>query len=268
MNTRAFTLALAIAGIAMFLVYTYMEDQKANLIRRYGNEKPVIVAAKDIRALELLDISKLSLKPMPASFIHSKTFTDPSALLNTVATVPIFQGEVITKPRVTYPGARTGLSRQISVGKRAIALQVTQQQAASKLIKPGDRVDVLAAIEYNPSRDKRMVKTIIQDVLVLSTGFNMTNNLPLVGMKSADEKIIRKMNVDVYSRYNTITLELTPFEVQKLVYLLSYGAAPYLTLRNNNDKEQLRIGSTGIYDFLENTEKLDAKKFFINRNKN
>ena len=35
------------------------------------------------------------------------------------STYPIKKGEQITVPRVTYPGAQSGLSRQISIGKRA-----------------------------------------------------------------------------------------------------------------------------------------------------
>ncbi len=70
------------------------------------------------------------------------SFSNMSEVENTVATVPIKKGEQITKPRVTYPGARTGLARQVSVGKRAVAIQITENQAVSKLLKPGDRVDV------------------------------------------------------------------------------------------------------------------------------
>src|SRR5690606_40007608 len=49
---------------------------------------------------------------------------------------------------VTYPGAQSGLSRQISIGKRALSIQVTEGMAVSRLLKPGDRIDILTLVDY------------------------------------------------------------------------------------------------------------------------
>ena len=267
MNTRAFTLALVIAGIAVFMVYTYIEDQKSALISRYGTEVSVVVAKRDIKELELLDDTKVAIKTFPKNFASPGSFSTIKGIENTMATVPIMKGEQITKPRVTYPGAKTGLSRQVSIGKRAIAIEITERQAVSKLIKPGDRVDVLAPIDFsNGRKDLQKTNTILQDVLVLSTGKSMTNAIPIYGVKTPKE--IRKMNAQVYERYDTVTLELTPYEAQKLIFLLSWsGQKPWLALRNNNDKKRVRIKSTDIFDVIGEEGRAEAKGYFQLQNK-
>lgn len=267
MNTRAFTLALIIATLAAIMVNTYIDDKETEITQQYGTKTTVVIAKKDIGELELIDDSKVTIRSVPKNFKMPGSFSKMTEVENTVATVPILKGEQITKPRITHPGARTGLARQVSVGKRAVAIQITENQAVSKLLKPGDRVDVLASINYAPGRkDLQKIKTILQDVLVLSTGMSMTNSIPIYGVKVPG--VIKTMKVATYTKYNTVTLELDPYEAQKLVYLLTYsGVPPYLTLRNNNDKKVERIRGIKIFDVLGAEDTTEAKSFFNEKNK-
>jgi pilus assembly protein CpaB len=69
------------------------------------------------------------------------------------------------------------------------------------------------------------------------------------------------MKLNSYTNYNTITLELTPFEVQKMVFLISSGNGIYLSLRNNDDKNIERISATRLYDVL-GEDAAEAKTYF------
>ena len=101
-----------------------------------------------------------------------------------------------------------------------MSITITEQQAVSKLIKPGDRVDVVGVIDFTSGsrKDLSFVHTVLQDVLVLSTGISMTNSIPLIGIKGANA--VRTMKLNTYSQYNTVTLELEPYQVQKMIYFL------------------------------------------------
>ncbi len=262
MNTRALTLAVFIAVFAMFMVYTYIDDQKSAMIKEYGTQSSVVVAKNDIQELDLIDDSKVEVKTVPANFLAPGHFKSIKELENTIATVPIIKGEQITKPRVTYPGIKTGLSRQVSVGKRAMAINITEKNAVGRLIKPGDRVDVLIGIDISQGsrKDLQKIKTVLQDVLVLSTGMSMTNSIPMYGVETP--KVIRTMNLNTYTTYNTVTLELDPYDAQKLAFLQGYaGNEMSLTLRNNSDKEAVRLKATQIYDVLGD-DAPEAKVFF------
>jgi pilus assembly protein CpaB len=260
MNTRAFTTSLILAGLAVMLVLSYISSRETELISEYGQSTPVVVAAEDIKELEVIDDRKVKLINIPASFQMPGHFKSVEELYNTIAAVPIKKGEQITSPRVTYPGAQSGLSRQISIGKRALSIQVTEGQAVSRLLKPGDRVDVLALVDYAAGKKEKLkVKTVLQDVLVLSTGLYVTNSIPLVDMKSGTES--RQVKLNSYTNYNTVTLELTPFEVQTMVFMMSAGNGIYLSLRNNDDKTIERIKATRLFDVL-GEDAAEAKTYF------
>lgn len=260
MNSRAFTTSLLLALIAVMMIYSYIESRETELQSDYGNPTPVVVAKEDIKELEIIDDRKVTLQNVPAKFQMPGTFKRVEDLYNTIAAVPIKKGEQITQPRVTYPGAQSGLSRQISIGKRALSIQVTEGQAVSRLLKPGDRVDILALVDYASGKKERLkVKTVLQDVLVLSTGLYVTNSVPIINIKGDNDS--RQMKLNSYTNYNTVTLELTPFEVQKMVFLISAGNGIYLSLRNNDDKTIERIVATKLYDVL-GEDAAEAKTYF------
>ncbi len=260
MNNRAFTLSLIVAALAVFMVYSYIEGRENEFVKKYGHKVPVVVASRDINELEVLDDRKITMQNIPKNYVAPGAYNKKDDLFNTIAVAPILKGEQITAPRVTFPGQSTGLSRQISIGKRAISVRVSEDQAVSKLLKPGDRVDVLAMIDYAGGRKEFMkVKTVLQDVLVLSTGLSVTNTLPMVGIKRND--IIKQLNLNTYSDFGTITLELDPYQVQKIIFLERLGSRLSLALRNNDDKKMVRIQGTRLFDIL-GEDAAEAKAFF------
>jgi len=72
------------------------------------------------------------------------------------------------------PNMRTGLAPQVTPGKRALAISVGETTGVSKLVKPGDRVDLIAVIG---PKDGRVAKTILQDIVVLATGRAVSGNI-------------------------------------------------------------------------------------------
>lgn len=261
MNTRAFTISLILALLAVMMVLSYISSRETELISEYGNSTPVVVAKEDIKELEIIDDRKVQLINIPSKFQMPGHFKSVEELYNTIAAVPIKQGEQITSPRVTYPGSQSGLSRQISIGSRALSIQVTEGQSVSRLLKPGDRVDVLAMVDYAAGKKEKLkVKTVLQDKLVLSTGLYVTNSIPLVNVKNGENEP-RQMKLNSYTNYNTVTLELTPFEVQNMVFMMSAGNGIYLSLRNNDDKTIERIKATRLFDVL-GEDAAEAKTYF------
>lgn len=262
MNTRAFTLSLLIAGIAVFMVMSYIEGEEAKLTERFGNERAVVVASKDIQAYELIDDTKVTIVNVPNAFLAPKAITNKEEILNTIATVPIIKGEQITKPRVTYPNVKTGLSRQVTPGKRAVSIRISDHKGASRLIKPGDRVDVIYKIDFaGGQKDKVIIKTVLQDTLVLSTGRNMSNSIPLMGLKTPKE--VKLMNLNTYSNFNTVTLELSLIEAQKITWLQEQGAQATIVLRNNDDRDLITIKETTLFDVLG--DDADKARRFLQR---
>jgi pilus assembly protein CpaB len=266
MNSRAFTLSLVISLVAIFMVWSYLDGRESQYQSEFGTPVPVVVAKEDIKELDIIDDRSLRIETVPQKFRQPGAFTKVEELYNTIAAVPIKEGEQITKPRVTFPGSRTGLSRQVTPGKRAFSISVTEAQAVGRMVKPGDRVDILALMDFaGGAKDKAKMKTVLQDVYVLSTGFKMTNSLPMTGVKV--DKAIKKLNLNTYENFNTVTLELTPFEVQKLALIMNMSRGVFFSLRNNDDKEIQTIKGTDIFEVL-GEDALEAKKYFEEKNNN
>ena len=122
MNSRAFTLSLVIAFMAIFMVQSYIEGRESQFIENYGNKVPVVVAKVEIKELEVIDDRKVKIANVPKKYLMPGAFQKIEDLYNTIAAVPIKPGEQITKPRITYPGKKSGLARQVSVGKRAFSI--------------------------------------------------------------------------------------------------------------------------------------------------
>ncbi len=266
MNNRAMTMALLIAAIAVFLVSSWVGDVEDRAKTRYGTKILILKAKTDIKETQTITEEMLQLDEIP------KTFKEPSAIVferpmkegseddeetkkslrtivGTVAIVPIKKGEQITYNKITEPGIRTGLAPQVAPGRRAIAMTVSNQSSVSKLIKPGDRIDVIAVLDMGGGKEGKISKTILQDVVVLSVGQNVTNNIPRKIEMDGNKANYKSLNED--SSYDTVTIEVEPEQAQVVALVAGNGEnALTLVLRNNDDTERKNFGSTMMSDIL------------------
>ena len=70
---------------------------------------------------------------------------------------PINRGEQVLQNKVIKPGPETGLSLQIAPGKRALSLPVDEVRGISRLLKPGDRIDIITALDIGRGDVKKEV---------------------------------------------------------------------------------------------------------------
>lgn len=261
MNNRAMTLALAIAAFAVYLVYSWVSEVEEKAQKRFGTNVLVLKAKRDIKETETINETMLTLESIPKTFLEpnavhferrdedAETRMSVKSLSGSVAIVPIKTGEQISFNKITEPGIRTGLAPQVSPGRRGIAIPVSDQSSVSKLIKPGDRVDVIAVVDMGTGKENKVVKTILQDVVVLSVGKNVTNNIPRVIEYEGKQERIRSLNTD--TSYNTVTLEVDPAQAQMMVLVMNSGEnALSLSLRNNDDTERANLGAMMLIDVI------------------
>ncbi len=252
MNNRAFTISFIVAILAVSMVYSYVSSTEEEFKKMYGTEKSVVVAKKNILELGTLDESNLTLINVPAKFVQPGSSNNINDFKSALAIAPINEGEQITKTKVTMLGARTGLARQIAVGKRALTIKVNDETGVAKLLKPGDRVDVLATLDPSGSGNKLFLeaRTILQDALVLATGKFVTNTVPAI-MESDPfkQESKTKINLQEYTQFSNITLEVDPFQAQTLYYAAK-NLDIYLTLRNNDDNVKEELGKVMMKDLM------------------
>lgn len=240
MNPEGKNLAVAlIAGIfAAVLMYSYSQERKTEYDKEFGSKKVVVVAQRDIQELQTIEDELIELKEIPEVFAQPGVATNVEAIVGQVASAPIKKGEQILFNKLLQPGADTGISLQVSPSKRALTIPIDETRGVAKLIRPGDRVDLIVAVDSGKGMQaRRDVVTMMSDVAVLATGLNVVNNIPRVFEYDAASKSVTQIALSGDTKYNSITIEVSPKEAQDLVYILSTSPGNiFMTLRNPNDK--------------------------------
>jgi len=251
MNSRAATLALIIAAASTYFVYSIIEEAELKAKSKYQEDVLVYVAAKDITEGETLKAAMITTRPIPKLFIEPSTLVagknntaaQTQELLNgSVALIPIKKGEQITYNKITEPGVRTGLAPQVAPGKRAFAIPIREETGVSKLVRPGDRVDLIAVLDTGTGKNGKVARTILQDVVVLSVGKRITNNMHRVVEEAGKQELVRVLSSDL--SFSSITVEVDPGQAQSLAFILNSGDnSVTISLRNNDDTERYNLGA-------------------------
>ena len=263
MNNRAILFSIIAGLTAVFFMYNYVSSVDETAKKRFGTEVLVVKASRNIKEMETLDETMVRYELVPKNYLEPSAISPPDMsskedkesaqvlknLTGSIAVVPIRRGEQITRNKITDPSIRTGLAPQIAPGKRGIAVPVNETSGVSKLIKPGDRVDVMAVIDAGSGRESKLVKTIMQDVSVLSIGRYITNNAArsVEADPNTGDTRIRALAEDF--SFSSVTLEVDPSQAQVLALLLGAGDNSLtFALRNNEDSDRTPINALILQD--------------------
>lgn len=262
-HSRVFTFSLGAALLAVFMVQSYVDSSISNVRDGYGEEVPVVVASRDIKDLDVLDDVNLIEAKVPKKFVQPGATSRIEDFRGALAMGTIFRGEQITRSKVTLPGPRTGLSRQIAAGKRAVTVQVNDTTSVGKMIKPGDHVDVAATIDPTGAGNRLFFETrvILQNRLVLATGKNVIDSVPGIMEVDPDKpKLKTKVPLAEYTSYSTVTLEVDPHQVTSLIFAAK-NLDIYLILRNNDEQiGEVEVPKAMMQDLLGRPIVVPARK--------
>jgi pilus assembly protein CpaB len=146
---------------------------------------------------------------------------------------------------------RTGLSPQITPGKRAISVPVNEVSGVSKLVKPGDRVDLIAVIGMGQGNQNKVARTLLQDVVVLAVGRSVTNNVARSVETDPYTNKERVRNLAEDPNFPSVTLEVEPSQAQAMALVLASGDSMLsLSLRNNDDTDRIQVEPMQLMDVV------------------
>jgi pilus assembly protein CpaB len=267
MNSRAMGLSLVMAGIAVFFVVSSVSNIEQEAKNKFGDEVTVLVARTDIKEMDTVLDTMIEPKSVPKRFVQPSAIAfnmvvdaerpeyamETRRIVGNIALVPIRAGEQLTLNKIAEPNMRTGLAPQVTPGKRAMTISVDETSSVGKLIKPGDRVDVIAVIDAGTSsgRESRVARTVMQDTVVLAVGRYITNNAARKLERDAGSEKTRVKNLSDYDGYSSITLEMDPAQAQQMAAIVAgSGNRIILTLRNNDDTDRTNLISSRASDVL------------------
>lgn len=215
-------LLLAIGAAVVYLMA--LTSREKALSRSYENAT-VLVARVDIPERTLLKEDLVVTKAVPRKFmaqdsIEIKTPSDIKLISNLVTRVRIPKGNQVVQSGLTSLSPTSGLSVKIPPGYRGAVVPVDTELL--KLVKPGDRVDILVTFDalMADNRKEKVTATILQNVLVLGVGSDLGQ-----GQTAAQfgEKAKSDAQTAAFAEKGILSVALNPNEAQYLALAMKQG---------------------------------------------
>lgn len=265
---RAILLSFGLSFLAMYLVYQYVSTKETDLNAKWGvgSYRNMVIAKRDILQFETIRPSDIETMQVPKAAIPPGMISLQQDVIDAVAAVPITKGEQILDNKIISKNIYSGLDNQVALGRRAISVPVNTRSSVGFMIRPGNRVDLAAHFIYKEGgADIEETKIFLQDLLVLASGRTVQSKTPkgvdqalLAQVATEQKQAIDKDRSDVQetldyvktdTSFTTVTLEVTPEQAQKLVYVMGvYGDSISLLLRHADDRQ---VSSTSTTNFAE-----------------
>lgn len=216
--------ALSSGGAAAYFADSHISNEisekKASLDELY---KPVqiVVPTQNLRPGDLLTSSNLAIREVPGAFVHAEAVTPKNVdlALNHRIVHPLNDGEPLLLFHVSE-SVGSGFSTMIEEGKRALTFPVDIVSSVSGLLRPGDRIDLLATLRDD---NKQVTKPLLRNVEILAAG-NAVDQLDVPD-----------------SRFQTITLSVSPLDAAKITHARNIGTLT-VVLRTGKGEESVADG--------------------------
>ena len=240
-NKKLIITAIILSFITTISIFWYLK--KVQITSAVGTELEKVVMAKvDIPAKTDIKAEMVEIKEIPKGFAHANVMVNADDVVGKLSGEPLYAGEqVLSQNLVTIGDNSKGLAFQIPKGKRALSLPVNDVSGIAGLIKPGDKVDVIATLDLDSQKNVgRVVQSsaILQNILVLA----INKNLDDVGISETGAE-----------GQTTVTLAVNPEDSTPLI-LASEKGMVRLTLRGHTDEEIRKIPAYKLSNFLKEGE--------------
>jgi Flp pilus assembly protein CpaB len=156
--------AAALAAIAVILGVTAMRPEPVTTTR-------VWVAAQDLSGGAALTAADVRAEQLPRADVPDDALPGDRSPVGLVLGAPVRRGEPLTDLRILTINlvAATGEADDL-----AVSVRVTDGPAALALVKPGERISVIAAIDSDLGIAGK-ARTVVQDVRVLAVPTQLTD---------------------------------------------------------------------------------------------
>ena len=230
--------AVGFGLLAALFGMLYLGSQRDQLL---GSSEMVrvYVAADDIKANTPLEGSMLTVRQIPRAFLQPGVITVTEApekeKVKGVTLVPIRENEQVVRTKL-YEGAPPPLSADLKSKPNMVAVGINVEalpNVVHGLIKPGDRVDVLASFKFEKSKDEDFteIRPLYQNVEVLAVNDRTASNVRVIGPEKAS------VDQPADKQIKTVTLALPPPAAQQIILTQQLGNI-WLLLRAPGDNSQ------------------------------
>lgn len=174
MNLRALAFAFVVAAVSGTLLVLYL--RKLEVETSGGSPVRVLMAVKPIDPGAPLTDDMLVVRAIPQAYVESRAIreSDRARVLGLKMETPVkAQQTLMWTDLALATDDRRYLSDLVQPGMRAVPIRGTGEDHSFSLIRPGDRVDVVANLPDPAVDHGRVAVLVAQNLLVLAVGLEM-----------------------------------------------------------------------------------------------
>lgn len=226
-------------GLIAATAISQVIDQRSRPDGAAVKTNDIFVTIVDIPIGEPLTPQMIKLEPWPTDKIPVGSISKLKEIEGRRPKQPLFAGEPILHRKLIGQDGMGGAAEKIPKGFRVCSVKVTMDSAASGLILPGDRVDVLVYLESGNGITTPMTKTILTDVIVFAVNARIDRDVEGDG---------------TMTQAKTVSLLVKPDQVERLALAAQLGKLT-LSLRRADDDMDTASEGASLED-LHSSEKV------------
>jgi pilus assembly protein CpaB len=162
---------LVAALCATLLVRVLVKPRGAIITAPEVKDVQVLVAAKALPALTIVDGPSTTLKTVKVSEAPTSALTNSVQVVGRVLTRPMAEGEVFTKSSFSTDQKGVAFASAIAEGKRAVTISLQDHNGMAGILYPGSVVDVLVTLMGpGDGTNTAVATTALQGLQVIGVG--------------------------------------------------------------------------------------------------
>lgn len=188
----------------------------------------VAVARTEIKQFTLVTAEMVTTREFPSESVPPGAITDPARAVGRTAIDLIPAGLPLTERELVEARGQTGTSLALERGKVLMIFPTTDALSSSKLVQPGDRVDIQATLVVGAG--SRATQTIVQNLEVLAVSAERPTLLTFIvdHQTSLVLKHLRdaQAQIDLVVRSRTDNEQIRTRTVDLLYLVETFGIRP------------------------------------------
>ena len=238
-------IALGCGLVASIGISQVMEGRSANANSPKIQTAKILVANMEINTGEVIDAQMVRLEEWPKGTVPEGAITRLEDIDGARPRQRIFTGEPILEAKLIATGEMAeDASLRLREGYRAVSVKVSSDQSVTGLIRPGDRVDVLAYLRKSADIPQTMTKTVLENARVFAV----------------NDKLDRSIDDDGKGiKVSTVTLEVKPQDVERLMLANQLGKI-LLSVRRPDDESRRDSRGAIAESLLHNSNETTVKQ--------
>jgi pilus assembly protein CpaB len=199
-SRKAFLIALAFAVLGVALGFMYIRRYEQELSG--GERVAVLTVLKDVTPGETIRDAMLAVREIPIAYVDDRNVLakDKEKVIGIDTVIPIKNQQTLQWTDLSVRADIRNLSTLVSPGKRAVTVSANRAESVgNKLIRPGDRVDVIATLPGVAADKGHRSLVLLQKVLVVAVGLRtdrLADNDDKPGFRKDDSVLTLSLDVE------------------------------------------------------------------------